>query len=165
MKKKAKIFLGMVALFAIVSMNMRHAWMNYGIVKAKIAAGVIADLPAPNDSTTNDTTKDTVVIYINRETIPVKYIVNCKVADTFYFYKYIKGRKTQIAKGERYLSTGELLIIPRGTDIIGAIVEEGTPIYDDFESMGQTCGQHKEGEACAPKSADLNCVNFIGASS
>lgn len=40
--KNKKLFIGIVAVVAVVCLNLRHAWKNYGIAENRIMAGVMA---------------------------------------------------------------------------------------------------------------------------
>lgn len=83
--KKNKIICGLTILLVVMAMNMRHAWMNYGIAKDSMLAGLVAD--SGNVTPTHCDTKFTYqVVEADRKEIPQDKKTSCVVRVETLFY-------------------------------------------------------------------------------
>lgn len=155
MKQRTKIIFGVAILIAIVSMNIRHAWMNYGIYRH-----VEAGTPSANHVRC-DTKKD-YELFVNLEQLSMDIYVSCKVELTKEYYKtYEDGYERLIATETYNYRTNTRTITPMDAKLEDEYRTVSTPIYDLIPSTEYYCGNHKDNECCYAKAAEMDCSKLL----
>lgn len=157
---KTKFLCGLALLLVVMTINIRHAWMNYGIAKDKILAGVVAETDT-KDSTASGNKPNTPTVYHNQERDSVKHVTRCIVEEIFNCYKIIDGQKVKVATKTVDYADDSYKVNPRDANINGAIEELISTTYHDFSSMEYFCTGYQENNTCTPKAALSGCDAFI----
>ena len=167
MKKRTKIFCGVAILIAIVSMNIRHAWMNYGIAENKILAGVVADsMDVEEDVTCSSKSGYGIGVTNKKENAPEPHYVECVYAKTTEYYKNVYGIEVTIAIEVTNLATG-LMSVEYCTHNPPAnykelSCKEGKDRSQKYKTTRITCAEGiYKGQCCYPKEAISDCDILI----
>lgn len=155
MKKRTKILFGVAILIAIVSMNIRHAWMNYGIYR-HVEAGT------PSADSVICEIKEGYDLSVNLEQKSKDIKVSCQVGLKKEYYKrYEDGYERLIATEIHNYRTDTRTISPMNAKLEEANRTESTSIYSLIPSTAYYCGDHKDNECCYAKSAEMNCSILV----
>ena len=163
MKKRTKILFGVAILIAIVSMNMRHAWMNYGITENKVLTGVAAD--SGNVTPTLCDTKFTYQAVVPDRVILTKVIkTNCIVrTEKIYYELSASGREYPVATVITEWSTGETIVKFHGKECSYSNLPcKAEYVREDIPSTQIRCSdQVKRGSCCYPQEAIRDCSILV----
>lgn len=157
--KKRNLFIGLAGITAIVSMNMRHAWMNYGITKNKILAGIVAEDPASNNAAETPSSAKVEHVKHNLEEDTIIHEYTCITFQTTRYYKLTSnGTRTLMATVDINYVEDSRTIKPANADTTGYTSKEyDSPSTGVFTSMEIKCGQYKKDHDCSPKSHISDC--------
>lgn len=163
MKKRTKILFGVAILIAIVSMNIRHAWMNYGIAENKILAGVAAD--SGNVAPTPCDTKFTYqIVRPDRIEYTETVYTNCTIRTEHTFFQIaVNGKKIPVAKVTNDLASGEITVKYYGNVCnYDNLPSDADYIKKDLSSEKAWCGgDYTKGHCCYPHNAETNCSVLV----
>lgn len=155
---KTKLFFGVAAVLAIMSMNIRHAWMNYGIAENKILAGVVADSQSINASQ-NQVKQTSGVVYHNLRTDTTIHIYSCITFQTTRYYNLKpNGERYLVATVDINYKEDSRTIRPADADTTKyAFKELDSPATGLFETLEIVCREHLENHVCYPKGHVSDC--------
>ena len=154
----------MAILIAIVSMNIRHAWMNYGIAENKILAGVAADSMQKDKPTPCDTKFTYQVVEPDRKEIPETVLTRCIIrVETLYFEIGISGKKYPVATVIYDLSTEKTTVKYEGKMCCYEnLPHETTYVKDYLDSEKVRCDiKYTKGVCCYPHEAETDCSVLV----
>lgn len=163
MKKRTKILFGVAILIAIVSMNMRHAWMNYGITENKVLTEVAAD--ARNGATTICDTKFTYQTVVPDRVILTNEIkTNCVIrTERVYYELSASGIEYPVVTEITEWSTGVTILKFHGEECSYHHLPCKSKYFrEDIPSTQIRCSdQVKRGSCCYPQEAIRNCSVLV----
>lgn len=153
----------MAILIAIVSMNMRHAWMNYGITENKVLAEVAVD--SGNVAPTYCETKFTYQAVVpDRVILTDKIKTNCIVrTKTIYYEKSISGIEYPVATVITEWSTGATTVKFHGKECSYKHLPcKAEYVREDIPSTQIRCSdQIERGSCCYPQEAIVDCSILV----
>ncbi|GEM_PF-5282907 len=161
--KKKSVIIGMVAVMAVVCLNLRHAWKNYGIAENRIVAGVVATpTPTPTDSTTCATKQGYPVVSHDMALDSIIHEKMCPVLKITYYYKiYEDGYERLIATETIDYKANSKTLVPYGAQLAGTTAKDGETKSELFKSVQYICKGLQKGNCCYPTTALLDCDKLI----
>lgn len=154
--KNRKLFIGIVAVAAVVCLNLRHAWRNYGIAENRIMAGVRADKSTPVPETSCDTKPGYDAVYHNTKTDTFKHYTFCDIAQIEYYYtKYTNYPKLYATVTISFVD-GSISKDPENA-IISGKPDKKEIVEDKFLSEQHICKKSQKNNCCYPKDAISDC--------
>ncbi|MCM1108051.1 MAG: hypothetical protein NC388_03220 [Clostridium sp.] len=164
--KKIRIAIGVTAFAAVVTMNLIHAWNNYGITDSSRLLGINASPAEDEDATISCATKPGFKdIYHNRETETTTHHIDCPTKEvTPYYTKNHKGEIEKVATAT-FDYTSNSINIKFDCDTIHSLtglMKGITEITEqEFTSNQIVCEKKAKKTCCYPKDAELDCKNLI----
>ena len=149
MKKRTKILCGVAILIAIVSMNIRYAWMNYGIYR-HVEAGIPSNIQNPCPQ------KDDILMEYNRHLDSTAYKVHCIAKIVNILEKKDSTSSHTIKETFDYVHD-TYTISPIDADKSGFQISTSDSTMAEFITHAYRCGRYAEGECCYDKSAEMDC--------
>lgn len=163
--KNKKLFIGIVAVAAVVCLNLRHAWRNYGIAENRIMAGAMAD-QTQQDSTCA-TKKGSPITIQDKKQIPKNVTKECVIAIDLGYYETGRDGIDHIIATVTYdLITGThsqpsfTSGTPCSLDGLESKIVKET--WHTFVSEQINCdGKTTKGACCYPKMAIDDCEKLL----
>lgn len=160
-----KTSVGIVAVAALVGMNLFHAWNNYGIKDSSMLLSIKAT-PADDDKETEcDTKPGFSEVYHDKKAGTFTHHKPCVIARVYLYYETCEhGHRHHIATERVYLADGRKeMTYPDGethsTD--GIQPERGEDEEKEFEYDDINCEEKEKGSCCYPEKKNLNCEDLI----
>lgn len=164
-----KTSVGIVAVAALVGMNLFHAWNNYGIKDSSMLLSVKAT-PADTTSVKCDTKPGYNGVVINASESPITNVkVRCIITKvTRYYIIDDDGNKVLIGEEETNYKTGgnpKPLYIKKGyteADFDSCPIKEtGEITYKTFNPKGVECIGFQQNNCCYPKDPITDCALLV----
>lgn len=160
-KRTLRTSVGIVAVAALVGMNLFHAWNNYGIKDSSMLLSVKAT-PADTTSAKCDT-KPFAKTHYNALTKEKEggYTTHCPLSEDVYFYKMIGHNRTLIGTKHYYYPKNESTYSPIGNysvkDLLNCTDKE---VHNQeiitYEGKEVDCYGYSK-NSCCYESEVLNC--------
>lgn len=163
--KNKKLFIGIVAVAAVVCLNLRHAWRNYGIAENRIMAGAMAGSPNPEeeDSTTCPKKEGYEITGHNLEIDSSNiHKVSCPIAQiTTYYIRYFDGYERVLATVTHDYKTGGETKVPKTANLSTATRDKKEEKFQLYTIREYACTKHKKGNCCYANTFKIDCKKLI----
>lgn len=166
MKRKSfKTSIGIVAVSALVGMNLFHAWNNYGIKDSSMLLSVKAT-PADTTSVKCETKPGGGPVVAHKKAITDEKTKECPIQHVLIYYGLDqRGSKYIVAYEYIDIATGKTLDI-KFTDgrceLTDFYVEAGKDIMKEFELVKITCDKKiDKTQCCYPHTPEEDCNILI----
>jgi hypothetical protein len=156
-----KTSVGIVAVAALVGMNLFHAWNNYGI---KDSSKLLCINASPAEDSTEvkcDTKPGVSTIYHNYTGREIEHIKNCVIGTKYQYYRISK-------EGFRKLVYTEITYIANyppttsgDASNLSSCERIQSEVRQDFKSIEIVCDKIEDGKCCYPQSPLLDCSKLI----
>lgn len=158
--KNKKLFIGIVAVVAVVCLNLRHAWKNYGIAENRIMAGVMAG-STDQDSTCATKPAPQITVQDKKESED-EFEKLCDVATVLIYFE--KNSGVTIATVTTDLATGVPTVKYAGEPCSYKEYpcKAGDPMQATFKSKQIICDEGiVKGSCCYPRKSVDDCSLLI----
>lgn len=169
-KRTLRTSVGIVAVAALVGMNLLHAWNNYGIKDSSMLLSVKATPAEDSTEVKCDTKPGYNKVVINASESPITNVeVRCIITEvTRYYIIDGDGNKVLIGEEETNYKTGgkpKPLYIKKGyteDDFKSCPIKETGEITDEtFKPKGVKCDGFQQNNCCYPKDPITDCTLLL----
>ena len=164
--KNRKLFIGIVAVAAVVCLNLRHAWRNYGIAENRIMAGAMAKVMADKSTPVPDSTCATkpapqITVQDKKQTEDTLE-KPCPIATRLIYFEENSGLTIATVITDLVTGKSDVQYAGKECPYKEYPCREGTPITALFKSKQITCAKGTvKGSCCYPRESIADCSLLI----